>query len=81
MPPRGTSDGFAVQATDTGRVAWRAKDGSRRVEDGDLRNVVRGWAEREGRESDKFRALFVEEKMSNQVFEVHLANVCPKRLE
>jgi len=81
LPLGGTPDGFAVQTTDTGRIAWCAKGGSCRVEDRDLRNTVCSWAEGEGRESVKFRVLFIEEKTPNEIFKVHLANVCPEHLE
>jgi len=81
LPPGSTPDGFTVQTANTGRVARRTKDGSCGVKDRDLHNVICGWAEREGRESNEFRVLFIKEKISNEVFKVQLANMRPECLE
>jgi hypothetical protein len=81
LPPWGAPDGLAVQATNSRRVTWCAEDRGCRVKNGDLLNVFRSWAEGEGRGPSEGWMLLVEEEDSDEIVEVNLTDVVPKRLK
>ena len=78
LPPWGTSDGLAVEATNAGRVARRAEDSGCRVENRNHLDVFGGWAEMEGRGSNEIWMLLIKEKCSDQVVEVYLTDMFSK---
>lgn len=51
------------------------------MEDGDLADVVRSWAEGKGGGSGECWVLLIEEKMADKVVEILLTNVFSKCLE
>jgi len=51
------------------------------VEDGNLLDIFRGWAEGKRRGSSESWVLLVEEKLLDKVIKIYLADVFPEHLE